>query len=793
MMTERILPRPPSFIDLNLFLVPFDELIDMTRETAMFNRDDFHPLTCQQKGCTHLLPRPPSLIHIKQMKDSEEEEEEEIELEDSEEEIIEPETFEREQVLPRQPSFMHMEEEKRGIIESEIIEHEERQRQEEELQRQEEELQRQEEEELLRQKEELQRQEEELERQEEEEVQRQEAEEVQRQEEELQRQEEQLQRQEEHARNILLAAEQEKERRLAAERQAREAEEEEARIVLDKRQQCVLAEEKAFEQEQALLAAEQRQQLILAEEKEFQDYSYNFRLMIYLHALKADEDRKKLSASTNFEQLAMTALSFGEVAKILEEKLHFKPAKTWVEVESSRVALRKKVEQEDIIPDRIGVVPPSLKAMITLAAMELRPVPEEHKTTYKPVASEASEIGRFMRLKEVVVEAYGTTKLPDKQVARKFPVWSPDRATVEMPKYDNRRSGAFMVVQEAAALGRMKKLKANETTNYNPNNSFAELEEIDVDDIVDEHGHKDFRSSHLTDLHIMHHKKDKVDIWDPANIEQHQYEYKSIDEVELPTETLPVYATKKNELSRIEYLDSISKAVAERSWDRRYRLDRPGADQNIRQSCSCRYCHHPNPYQTHAYRKKWLVQQGLWVEPPEPEPVVIQEKTKDSVYEGDEIIFEEEFYPTEETYSEEVYRELWPEQQGLVEEVMNTGEEIYTEEHEALFEELSPELYPIEEEPTTSSRSTSLVDTLAKAKGSVGIAQNQARVTAGEEAGVESEESETYKMTDGRVVARDSVEKKRQKNAKKEERRAKKKEKRSARKSSDTPKRFFFF
>jgi hypothetical protein len=555
--------------------------------------------------------------------------------------------------------------------------------------------------------------------------------------------EEQVQRQEEHEHNILLAAEEEKERRVAVERQTRE--EEQARFDLEQRRQHILAEEEALEEEQALLAAEKRRQLILEEEQAIQD-EYN-----------------NLS-------------SFQKVSKTLEEKLHFKATKTLLEAESRGTTLRKTEVEEEVIPDRIGVVAPSLRAMISLAAMELRPVPEEHKVVYKPVASEASEIGQFKRLREVVVEAYGTPKSSlEKEVAPKFPAWSPGRGTVEMPKYDNRRSGAFMVVQEAAALGRMKKLKANETTNYDPQFKVEEVEEVDVDDIVDEHGRKDFRHTHLTDIHIKHHKEGKAEIWDPANIEQNQYEYRSIDEVDLPTETLPVYATKKNELSKIEYLDSVSKAVAERSWDRRYRLDRPGANQKIRNGCSCSYCHHPNPYQTHAYRKKWLVQQGLWVEPPKPEPepvviqertkgvyrkkwlvqqgllvdppepepepvviqeerndvyrkkwlvqqglwgeppeqpelepdpkpepepkpVVIQDKTKDSRYEGEEIVFEEEFDPIEETYPEEANRRLWVEQQGLSEDAMKTGEEKYTEEQEEFLEEPSPELHPVEEE-----------------------------------------------------------------------------------------------
>jgi hypothetical protein len=155
----------------------------------------------------------------------------------------------------------------------------------------------------------------------------------------------------------------------------------------------------------------------------------------------------------------------------------------------------------------------------------------------------------------------------------------------------------------------------------------------------------------------------------------------------------------------------------------------------------CHYCLNPNPYQTLAYRKKWLIQQVLWVEPPEPEPepepepkpepVVIQERTEDPVYEEE---FEEGFNPTAETYPEEAKRQVWLEHQGLVEEAR------YIEEQEELFEEPSPELQPVVEDEDNKEAVNAEQD----------VKKDDPMTDVVEEAAVESKEKDDVENSTGK-------------------------------------------
>jgi len=50
-------------------------------------------------------------------------------------------------------------------------------------------------------------------------------------------------------------------------------------------------------------------------------------------------------------------------------------------------------------------------------------------------------------------------------------------------------------------------------------------------------------------------------------------------------------------------MEDISLGVAERAWERRARLDRPGSLPKVKEACSCPYCGTASPYQTFAYRE----------------------------------------------------------------------------------------------------------------------------------------------------------------------------------------------
>lgn len=295
-------------------------------------------------------------------------------------------------------------------------------------------------------------------------------------------------------------------------------------------------------------------------------------------------------------------------------------------------------EKEEVYEPQIGVISPSLKALIVQAMTELRTrkAPEGHRTKFEPSFLEAVQVGMFTRLKEHVIEAMGTKALSTDKPLLPSQTWQRGVESVGMPKHDNTRSEPFMIFNEAAAMGKMKALKPQVTTNYNglvgrykysDSNNNAHDDNCHNQDanttknIDDENMHKVIRTNYLTDMYVADHRKEKSSIWDAANLAEEQVHYDNLDDVQLPTEKCPIVKSNAKVLRGRELQDAIAQAVAEASWDRRYRLERPHAEQRIKTHCSCKYCHNANPYQTHAYRKKWLIQQGLYndnrPEPPE--------------------------------------------------------------------------------------------------------------------------------------------------------------------------------
>jgi hypothetical protein len=278
----------------------------------------------------------------------------------------------------------------------------------------------------------------------------------------------------------------------------------------------------------------------------------------------------------------------------------------------------EEIAEEHYEP-QVGVVPPSLQALILQAQSELRSrkVPEEHKKIFIPASMEASEVGRFTRLNEYVVEAYGNKR---QEVKPQLPseVWKQGQEQVSLPKVNNAvASNTFTIFNEAAALGKMKALKPQVVTNYDPLSGLEYDEEVDIDD---EKRHKAMRTNYLTDVYVQEHKKNKKeDMWVDADLEE-EIRYESLEEVQLPTEDCPVIKPVTKKMTGREIQDAIAQAVAESAWERRYRLERPHAEQRITRTCSCKYCEHANPFQTHAYRKRWLMRQGLWKEPEEEVP-----------------------------------------------------------------------------------------------------------------------------------------------------------------------------
>ena len=281
------------------------------------------------------------------------------------------------------------------------------------------------------------------------------------------------------------------------------------------------------------------------------------------------------------------------------------------------------IPEEEPYEIKIGVISAALQSMIFQAQMEARcrKVPEEHKIKSKPSLMEALEIARFTRLNEHTIEASGTQSEKYKPLLElPSATWVKGKEIVTFPKISNNPNPVqFTVFNEACALGGIKALKPKITTNYDRFLSKSTHgDDVDIDDI---NQHKRIRTMYLTDMYLDREWKDEED-----DTESEQIHYDSLDDVKLPTVQSPVFKSVPQKLSDIELKEAIAQQVAEKVWERRYRLERPRAQPRIKFQCSCKYCETPSQYQTFAYRKKWLTQQGLWNEPPHVEEEEEQEK-----------------------------------------------------------------------------------------------------------------------------------------------------------------------
>ena len=229
-----------------------------------------------------------------------------------------------------------------------------------------------------------------------------------------------------------------------------------------------------------------------------------------------------------------------------------------------------------------------------LQITQVREIPEEHANLFVNIAEEAANLGRLVRSNEHVVEAE-SNRIEEKDA------WNGPGG---LRNQESRRSMFERAISEAAAMGRMKLNKHDETTNY-PRSIIEEEEadEIDIDKQVDEHGRRALRTHFLLDQHVREEYREKKTQWDlTESIDMH--EYASIDDVELPTQNLPSFKPKDIKyMSQREALEAISSAVAVGAWERNYRLQRPKAQLRVTRGCKCPYCKNPNAFQTHKYKE----------------------------------------------------------------------------------------------------------------------------------------------------------------------------------------------
>jgi hypothetical protein len=458
-------------------------------------------------------------------------------------------------------------------------------------------------------------------------------------------------------------------------------------------------EEKLRREEEARLRAEKIAKLKALEEA---------RIKSQEEAQQHAADATKLKAE---DKVRLRREAFQESSKQLRQSLRFKPPKSMLEAEAGALQ-----EKEQRVPERqIGVLPPSLAAMILQATLELRPVPEEHKEKYRPVASDAASIGRVTRLQEVAVVAQGR-KEPNAALEESARLAARTKTKTKggrarMPRPFMGKSDSIRIVNEAAALGRMKHMREVVVQEKYDPEEFRSEELEGIDELVDEHGMRVIRTQFLTDRQVLDSKQDKSEDW-LEDVDQADYE--NIDDVELPVSELPGFKPKQASRTEQEAREGISQAVAEGYWNRYYRLERPGAELHVTGGCSCKYCPNPNAYQTYAYQKRWADQRlsvlypdgqipdgdddkqgwltGLYLPCDEEE----EEEIEEEEIPGWEYTFEGDERPKEERENEERLEE-GREEEEMVEEEEEQEVEVEISEWEYAIEEEGEEEYEEEE------------------------------------------------------------------------------------------------
>lgn len=246
-----------------------------------------------------------------------------------------------------------------------------------------------------------------------------------------------------------------------------------------------------------------------------------------------------------------------------------------------------------------------LIAVLTASAMDfkLRKVPKEHKQRFVSIAETVASLGRLNKLDEVIVEGTGQASAINKEEK----AWQPTAAPIVF-----HRSRSLRISTEAAAMGRVMRLPEIIVANYEEQSAAGkffedESKKVSIDDMVDENGHKIFRTSVLVPLHEQDTRQASMSRdWNLDLLENvDENDTITLENVQLPTTRIPRFhkpSSNSKTLTRREIHDAIARGVAEGAWDRRYRLDRPQKQLRITSICRCRYCQNPNPFQTHAYK-----------------------------------------------------------------------------------------------------------------------------------------------------------------------------------------------
>ena len=228
----------------------------------------------------------------------------------------------------------------------------------------------------------------------------------------------------------------------------------------------------------------------------------------------------------------------------------------------------------------------------------------EYKKEFSNICIDAAAMGRLTRLNEHTIEAVAGEKTPEEE-------WrSNGLLAIQW------RSNHMAVIHEAAKAGNLAKLPEKIVSNAPDLEEDYDLDEVDMIsprmrqllELNDQVGTGQQKVEKL----VLGRKEENAG--GDSMLIKPMICYSNITDVKLPKKRPPKIDPQKFKKKAQEEKDEaershrplldISHAVAEKAWERRTRLDRPGGMPKKKEKCDCPYCVDPSPYQTFAYREK---------------------------------------------------------------------------------------------------------------------------------------------------------------------------------------------
>ena len=228
---------------------------------------------------------------------------------------------------------------------------------------------------------------------------------------------------------------------------------------------------------------------------------------------------------------------------------------------------------------------------------------DEYKKDFSSIVGDAAAMGRLTRLNEYTVEAVGQPKKPQEE-------WKSNGLLAIQ-----WRSAHMSVIHDAAAAGNATKMPEHTVSNFPEEDSHhnvslnrqssTRMEKLMLLDTKVGEGLR------KVDNFILGQKEHQGKV--NSLLIKPMQAYSRVEDIKLPRQSAPKIDPVKNamKLSKMKRealmtgrpMVDISASAAERAWERRARLDRPGTEPKVKLACLCDYCASASPYQTFAYRE----------------------------------------------------------------------------------------------------------------------------------------------------------------------------------------------